>query len=318
MPLDKNGNWITEAQAERLKNKASQPKTIGSTRSWEPEPEGIGSKAKRIAGAAVEGLAKGATEIGALAADIVLAPKDYIYTKEIMPRTREFDNLWEETSGQVAKDIFGLKDTTAENIVGGMTELIPSIAVSGGINKLAGITPMAEDIAAAATKKLGNNLLGKAASSAIKDTPDMLTTYLMTEAPKEEKVSLPLWGAEWIGGNLALKGIGMGLKAGLGKLQKAPSAEEIPADIDFMVKPAESEATTPEPVKPEYASWFNEEAFNRNRQQQAQNRRTPAKKVQCIILGGHRNAGGRPTPFHGGAPFRRRHGAIDKAISLPV
>jgi hypothetical protein len=189
-------------------------------------------KLGRLGGAAAMNIGKEASRIGALGTDLLMAPYDLVmgkvdpsynnnpYTKGAMPRSKQFDNLWDTTT-QPMHDAIGLKDTTAEHIVGGLAGFIPSLAVSGGLTKAAGLAPMAESAAASAQKALGGKLMGKAANTVVKSSPDMVNTWLMMEGNKPEYKRTPFleWAAMWAGSELAMKGIGAGVKAGLGKLR---------------------------------------------------------------------------------------------------
>lgn len=186
------------------------------------------SKAKRIAGQFGLGVLQGASDLGkshgAQVPDLRTGLKTDV----------GFQVSPEEMSSM--ENRIGAKNTTAEKISRGFGEFVPGLTLGGGLNKAAGLTKLAGESGAAYKKLLGDKLLGKAAESATKQLPDMLTTWGLMEGPKaqEERTSLPIWAAQWAGSDLALKGIGKGLKVGVGKLGSKAIKTDLPE-----VKPTE-------------------------------------------------------------------------------
>jgi|GEM_PF-1406851 len=253
--MKKNLAWKDEAQARNLvwKDEQQQRQWIDeveqvSSVSQGPEPsllEKAEDAAKRIGGTIGMGLAKGANQIGALGADLLMAPYDLVrgavdpnyennpYEKGIMPRFKQHEGLWDQTMGKAGQDAFDFKGTPAEHYTGAMAEVIPSMIIGGGMTKAAGLTPEIEGLAKVAGEKIGSNLLGKGAESAIKDIPDAVNTWLLAEEakPENERTPLPEWVAEWIGGNLAVKGLTKAAGAGLRAIKGTPAGEIIPENI---------------------------------------------------------------------------------------
>ena len=186
--------------------------------------------AKRIGGTAGLGVIKGAAQVGATGSDIFMSPKDAVMHavkpevyKSAGWRSRQFEEDFNPVQQAAAKKL-GLKGTSAENITQEIAGFLPALALSGGMTRAVGLAPKVETAAAAAAKKLGgtNKFAGDAASAIIKNSPDMLNTWLLKEAPqnKEDRTPLPLWAAEWAAGDVAFKGAGaLGRKA-LGKIGK--------------------------------------------------------------------------------------------------
>jgi len=201
------------------------------------EPE-VGP-ARRLAGAAGLGLGRGATQIGALATDLVLQPHDAIVSLlggpeyEPFKRSKGHEKLFNETTKPI-RDAIGLKGTTAENVAGEIAEFIPSLAISGGITRAAGLAPKIEKAGTAIEKALGGKTIGKVAGGATKTTPDMVNTWMMMEAPKPEgeRIPFPEWAAYWAGGEGVMRLGGTGLKAGSKALGKGASRA-----VDKLKKP---------------------------------------------------------------------------------
>lgn len=224
--------------------------------------ESFADKAQRLSGTAGIGLLKGATQIGALGADLAMAPYDLVMSKvnpnyehnpyeNIFPRSKAFEGTFEETLAPT-REAIGSKGTTGESIIEGLTEFVPSIALSGGLTKATGLLPTIEKAGATAEKALGGKLLGKGANAVVKTSPDMVNTWMMMEAPKreEDRIPFPEWAAMWAGTELGMKGLGAGVKAGVGKLGKArnrPTLDELMNDLgDDLFSEAKTAQVMPE------------------------------------------------------------------------
>lgn len=194
----------------------------------------------QAAGTIGMGLSKGLAQIGALATDVVAFPYDN-FKNIINPRnptipgsrTRQFTEDWKDFAKPI-EEKYGLNDTGVERFVGGTAELIPSIGVSKGLTQALGMLPKIEGTAQVGKAAIqaknftGSKLAGEAAEQLIKNAPDTLNTWLMMEAPKksEDRTPLASWALQDAAGLLAVKGIGAGIKAGIGKVKgsniKAP------------------------------------------------------------------------------------------------
>lgn len=222
-----------------------------------PWYEDVGDTVGHLAGRAGLSLLKGATDIGAAGADLVMSPYDAVMTslypdyqyslnQGAFPRYKEYQQTWEETT-KPAEQAMGLTGNTAENIVGGVAEFIPSLLISGGVTKLpsavragegllskaTSLGTLTDEAAMAAEKAISNKVLGKGANIAVKNTPDIVNTWLMMEGPKpaEERAPISEWAAMWLGGEAVAKGlpvVAKGVKAKLGKgaTKATPAIEE--------------------------------------------------------------------------------------------
>lgn len=250
-----------ELIAPEVEQMRSEQSLIPAMQEDKPRYEDVADTTGHLAGQALLSLGKGASQIGASVADLVMSPYDayqtemdpnykYSLNKGVFPRTKEFESkLWDETTNPV-KNAMGIKGTTAENIVGGIAEFIPSLAISGGLTKIpsalktgssllgkgATLASFVDDAGLAAEKAISNKVLGKGANIAIKSTPDMVNTWLMMEGPKPEAERTPFieWAAMWLGGEAVFKGVPAVAKAIKGKLGKGATrnAEVAPNVFD--------------------------------------------------------------------------------------
>jgi len=195
---------------------------VASSMEREPEQkETFSSKVKRIGLQLPIGMAKGVSDLQKnLGVNLDPATNTLKQNRDIA----SFQPLITDSTLAGWQQGIGAKDTMPETMVRGVGEFIPSIALGGGLLKTLGLAKNAAATAEAVSSKIANPA-GKAATKyAIKELPIIGTTWEMMEKPKpeEERIPIPLFTAEWLGGDLLLKGAGKGLGTAFSKLKAKP------------------------------------------------------------------------------------------------